>query len=134
MAGEAGRIIARARACVGVRFRPQGRDPAHGLDCVGLVAVALNEAAVPTDYALRCSDASRLGDGLRAAGLAQVPEPAAGDVLLLRVSATQLHLAIRTGSGIVHADACLRRVVERPEPIAWPLLSAWRLLASTKEV
>lgn len=132
MAGEAEAIVARARACVGARFRPQGRDPAHGLDCVGLVAVALNEPAVPKDYALRCSDAKRLGEGLRAAGLVRAAEPGMGDVLLLRIDSTQLHLAIRTPDGIVHADAGLRKIVERPGPPAWPLLSAWRQTASTK--
>jgi murein DD-endopeptidase / murein LD-carboxypeptidase len=132
MAGEAEAIVARARACIGARFRPQGRDPAHGLDCVGLVAVALNEPAVPKDYALRCSDAKRLGEGLRAAGLVRVAEPGMGDVLLLRIDSTQLHLAIRTPDGIVHADAGLRKIVERPGLPAWPLLSAWRQTASTK--
>ena len=34
-------IAAAARALVGVPFRLQGRDPALGLDCVGLVGAAL---------------------------------------------------------------------------------------------
>lgn len=51
---------------------------------------------------------------------------ATGDVLLCRVSAAQLHLAVRTADGIVHADAALRRVVERPGAVPWPIVAAWR--------
>jgi hypothetical protein len=28
--------------------------------------------------------------------------------------------------GVVHADAALRRVVERQGALAWPLVAAWR--------
>lgn len=34
-------FIRRARSCVGVRFRHQGRDPKTGLDCAGLAAWAM---------------------------------------------------------------------------------------------
>ena len=30
------------------------------------------------------------------------------------------------GGGIIHADAMLRRVVERPGPVPWPVLGRWR--------
>ena len=48
-------IAARARSLVGVRFRPQGRDPGIGLDCVGLAAVSADVPVerVRRDYALR---------------------------------------------------------------------------------
>ena len=36
-------VVARARGCVGARFRLHGRDPATGLDCVGLAAIAIGE-------------------------------------------------------------------------------------------
>ena len=39
------RIARRARSLVGVRFRPQGRDPMLGLDCVGAAAAAAEEPA-----------------------------------------------------------------------------------------
>jgi hypothetical protein len=51
---------------------------------------------------------------------------AAGDVLLFAVGAGQLHGGVRTVFGIVHADAGLRRVVERPGWPEWLLLGAWR--------
>lgn len=121
-------VVAGARATIGARFRAQGRDPALGLDCVGVVACALRsagcDAALPRDYRLRSAGVPSFAvpralvaaDGTRA-----------GDILLFRVSALQLHLAVRTETGVVHADASLRRVVERPGDPPWPVIAAWRL-------
>lgn len=126
-------IVAAARAAIGVRFRLHGRDPAYGLDCVGLVALAVRaggcDAAVPSGYALRSGDHDRLGAIIRDAGLAPADRPQAGDVLVLASGPGQLHLAIDTGApggGMIHADAQLRRVVERPGPPPWPIVSRWR--------
>jgi cell wall-associated NlpC family hydrolase len=128
MSGAAG--LAAARAAIGVRFRLHGRDPASGLDCVGLVALALRaegmRAAIPDDYALRSGDAERASAALWRAGLVAVETVGAGDVLLLRTGPGQLHLAIAAVPGIVHADAVLRRVVERPGVPPWPVLRCWR--------
>lgn len=124
---EAARIVARARGLIGVRFRPQGRDPAAGLDCVGLVAVAIGIADPPGGYALRGGTAEMLAAGLRAAGFRPAREMKAGDVLAMRTGPEQLHLGIWTGDGLVHADAGLRRIVERPGAAAWPVLGVWRL-------
>ena len=120
-------IAARARACVGVRFRPYGRDPAFGLDCVGLVAFATG-APAPADYALRSGKAATAAAALRAAGLRPrgAGQASPGDILLLASAPTQLHLAVRTEAGFVHADAGLRRVVECPGAPAMPLLGTWR--------
>ncbi len=128
MASEAERIVARARSLIGARFRPQGRRRDTGLDCVGVVAIALGVAAAPAGYRLRGGSTGRVEAGLRAAGLGPVAAPAmaAGDVLLLAAGARQLHLGIWTGAGLVHADAALRRVVERPGPPPWPVLGIWR--------
>ncbi|MCC2977399.1 peptidoglycan endopeptidase [Sphingomonas sp. PL-96] len=119
-------IVAAARAAVGSRFRLHGRNPALGLDCVGLVAVALGGRNVPADYALRSGDTMRAEAALREAGLRPVNLADAGDVLLLRAGPGQLHLAIRSETGIIHADAVLRRVVERPGAVPFALVSAWR--------
>lgn len=127
MSRRAERIVQRARALAGVRFQPQGRSAAAGLDCVGLAAAALRIEPPPAGYALRGGSLKELEDGLRAAGLRPAPAAAAGDLLVLAAGAGQLHLAIFTGDGIVHADAALRRTVERPGPAPWPLLGAWRL-------
>ncbi|WP_037488722.1 hypothetical protein [Sphingomonas phyllosphaerae] len=121
------RVLAAAQGLVGVRFRMQGRDPARGLDCVGLVGVALRRAgadlAVPRDYA---ASRGRVSLGAVPPGLTACDGAAAGDVLLCRVAATQLHLAVRAHDGIIHADALARRVVARPGPVPWPIEGAWR--------
>ena len=118
-----------ALALVDVRFRLHGRDPASGLDCVGVVAAALRAAGfagvVPTGYALRGGRAERI-TAMMDMLLTRVREHAAGDVLLCAVGAGQLHLAVKTARGIVHADAGLRRVVMRPGGVPWPVIGAWR--------
>lgn len=124
------RIVAGARRAVGSRFRLQGRDPALGLDCVGLVAVALaadgHPGRVPADYALRSGDVAKAEALLRAAGLVLIVEGEPGDVVLLRPGASQLHLAILSEDGVIHADAMLRRVVERPGALPFPVVGTWR--------
>jgi cell wall-associated NlpC family hydrolase len=120
--------VAAARGAVGVRFRLHGRDPAFGLDCVGLAALAARAAgftgAIPADYAICGGDPSALID---AVGLVCVIAPAPGDLLLFAVGPAQFHLAVLVPGGVVHADAMLRRVVERPGEPPWPLVAAWRL-------
>ena len=119
----------RARTLVGTRFRPQGRAPALGLDCAGLIicAFGLPEDQVRRDYRLR-------GDHRRELfrELAKVfrriarTQRRAGDVLLMQVAPDQLHLAIATDSGFVHADARLGKVVEAAGSPPWPIVAVFR--------
>ena len=118
-------VEARALACVGARFRVHGRDPGTGLDCIGLVAWATGRAA-PSGYALRGGSADRIAAGLDAAGLARVDRARAGDVVVALAGPGQFHFAIVTTRGFVHADAGLRRVVERPGVLPWPVIGIWR--------
>ena len=120
-------IVARARQCVGAPFRAQGRRPEWGLDCIGLAAVATGRLEVPADYPLRGGSAERRERELGRAGFRLMGERRPGDLLVMQAGPGQLHLGILTDSGIVHADAGLRRVVERPGAVPWPLLSAWRV-------
>jgi cell wall-associated NlpC family hydrolase len=122
---NADEVVAAARALVGVRFRPQGRTRETGLDCVGLVAAALQVRA-PRDYPLRGGSPVRIAADLAAAGLRPVDEMRAGDVVVAAAGPAQLHLGIFTGTGLVHSDAGLRRVVERPWPPPWPIIHIWR--------
>jgi murein DD-endopeptidase / murein LD-carboxypeptidase len=122
----AGDVIARARACIGARFRVQGRDPTTGLDCVGLAAAAFGREAAG-DYTLRGGDAGALAKRIAMAGLRDVSgDVRAGDLLMVEAGPRQLHLIVLTESGFVHADARLRRVVETPGRPVWPVLCAWR--------
>ena len=113
------------------RFRPQGRDPRIGLDCVGTAAAAAGIAAtrIRGDYALHGASLAEIEHGLCDLGCQPVPGDAAepGDVIVCRAGPEQLHLLVATESGFVHADAGLRRVVERPGPVPWPVLGVWRL-------
>jgi cell wall-associated NlpC family hydrolase len=118
-------VAARARALVGTRFRAQGRGE-DGLDCVGLVAAALGRPDVRRDYALRGGCVAEVEGELSRAGLVRAQGRGAGDVLVMQAGPGQLHLGIWTGPGLVHADAGLRRVVERPGEPPWPVVSAWR--------
>ncbi|MDF0486779.1 peptidoglycan endopeptidase [Sphingomonas sp. H39-1-10] len=120
--------VAAARGAVGARFRSHGRDPAFGLDCVGLAVLAARAAGfaapISADYAVRSGDPSTAID---AVGLVRTSAPATGDLLLFAAGPAQFHLAVQVPGGIIHADAMLRRVVERPGVPPWPLVAAWRL-------
>jgi cell wall-associated NlpC family hydrolase len=132
---DAGPLIAAAAvALTGVPFRAGGRDPARGLDCVGVVLTALSAcgagpATVPA-YTMRRThlrpfDGLAAEHGLRAADGRMQP----GDVLVCRVGPAQFHAAIAVADGrIVHAHAGLRRVVCTPLPPDWTVLRHWRYL------
>lgn len=124
-----GRSLAAARAALGVRFRLHGRDM-DGLDCVGLAALAMRaegfEGRVPLGYALRTGDGDAAQRAIDRAGLMRATDKRPGDLLLVAAGPGQLHLAIAAEDGVVHADAQLRRVVERPGPIPWPVIGRWR--------
>jgi hypothetical protein len=128
MRGES--IAARARALAGTRFRPQGRDPALGLDCAGAAAAA---AGIPADrmrgdYPMRGNRIAQVQEDLCDLGLRPVAEveAEAGDILLCEAGPAQIHLLVHTGTSFVHADAGLGRVVERPLPVPWPVIGVWR--------
>jgi len=126
-----------ARALVGCRFRLRGRDPATGIDCVGLVTCALTAIGRTPPrlphYSLRNSETGPLLDLIPKAGFRRAKgTPCQGDLVVLQPSPGQLHLAItdtgtRTALNLIHAHAGLGRVVETPAPS--PLLYAelWRL-------
>lgn len=103
----------------GARFRPQGSDPATGLDCVGLVWAAYTAAGCvlerPRGYPLRGWSRDRVEAGLVHAGFVPIAgKRREGDVALIAYPAGQLHLAILGSASFVHAHAGLRRVVETP--------------------
>lgn len=135
--GARGEALARAALeLVGARFRMRGRDPATGLDCIGVFACAARAAGIPApvpgDYQLRMVDLAMVGDWARANGFAGASgDFRAGDVALFALGAGQGHLAIALGDGeFVHAHAALRRVVRGPLAAEWRLAGHWRLGAS----
>lgn len=125
----------------GVRFRHQGRNPATGLDCVGLVRLYL--LARGYVFADR-SDYDRDPDGSLEKELVRViGEPVAlgkcghlsipGDVVAYRFSAVRpRHVAIVTTFAglphVLHADTARRKVVEHPLDDRWRngIVGVWR--------
>lgn len=121
-------IARRARSLVGIPFRPQGRSAEHGLDCIGVAALATDTKSVRSDYALRFADFEAVHRDLAGRKFERIDagDAGEGDLVLVRAGPAQLHMLVLTGSGFVHADLRLRRVVEAPGSIPWPVLSAWR--------
>lgn len=117
----------RARKLLGTPFRLHGRDPISGVDCAGLVALLYGRIeGVPNGYALRNDEGARWLLELDA-HFARRPDAhaCAGDIVLMQAGPAQFHIGIWTGDGLIHADARLRKVVETPGPIAWPVLGVW---------
>lgn len=124
---SAAEIVAAARACVGTKFRAQGRMPGVGLDCVGVVAVA-TEIEVPSDYTLRSAAGRRVEEELRRSGFRTADAVLPGDVIVIEPAVGMRHLGVVSGpKSIVHAHSGLRRVVEGPVAPEWRVVGVWRL-------
>lgn len=129
--GEA--IADAATSLIGARFQLQGRDPAAGLDCVGVIlaALAASGRTVPPlpRYTMRRTQLAPFDRLAAVHGLQDVSgawQP--GDVLVFRTGPAQRHAAIATtGDHIVHAHAALRRVVCSTVPPDWTIMRRWRL-------
>ena len=126
-----------AEALCGAPFRLHGRDAQTGLDCVGLVAAALERCGhtvvAPEGYALRAlSIVPLLGFAARNgfAALDPLAPDEAGDLHLLRLSAIQAHLAIVLDRDrFVHAHAGLGKVVIGEGALPGETIARWRLTA-----
>ena len=118
-----------AEALLGAPFRLGGRDPATGIDCVGLVACALGGAEAPQGYGLRNGAIDRHLALAARAGFAPASGPVERGALVLTVPGpAQHHLLVALGSSrFVHAHAGLRRVVLQSGPLPWPERARWRL-------
>ena len=114
------------RALVGAPFRLHGRDPATGLDCVGVAALVFGVGDVPRGYSVRTADGLGVARLIDAAGLTRIRrDTRAGDLVLLKSGPAQCHLVVVTEAGFVHADAGVGRVVETPGPPPWPVIAIW---------
>lgn len=132
---EGERLGAAALSLVGAPFRMHGRDPATGLDCVGVAVAALaltgRPVTPPADYALRGGCPLRFDGWAAACGFTGAPSlglSASGDVLLCALGAQQFHVLVDAGAVFVHAHLGLRRVTASPKPLPWPVIRRWRLL------
>jgi cell wall-associated NlpC family hydrolase len=116
------RVVAAARACVGVPYRHLGRTPERGLDCVGLVLRAFQEAGLllevaPASYGRRPEGHRLVAELARHGRRLATVEARPADVLAFAGSERlPCHLALVTetvpGLQIIHAWAEFRRVAE----------------------
>jgi hypothetical protein len=119
---------------IGIPFLLHGRSADAGLDCVGLAGLCLStageDAAVPTDYRLRGQHSARVCAYFDDRQFSRVSDGSvvAGDILLLEPGVRQIHLAVMTPKGAVHAHLGLGRVVATPLPLPWRTIAQWRLI------
>tara|TARA_R110002096_G_scaffold93211_13_gene210413 strand:- start:956 stop:1390 length:435 start_codon:yes stop_codon:yes gene_type:complete len=110
-------IFLAARACVGCPFRHQGRIPATGLDCVGLivhVATALRLGYFDRRDYRKIPGRRAISRTAEQAGFrpVAVSDRRAGDVVILRFGRTLEHAGILSDRGLIHACEKFGRVVE----------------------
>jgi murein DD-endopeptidase / murein LD-carboxypeptidase len=124
-------IAARGLAQLGTPFRLRGRTPGVALDCVGLVAHALNIESPPHQYSLKGTKYKTIKSYLDNMSLQNVSESAMvqeGDVAVVACAERQFHLMIAVEGGWVHSHAGLGRVVRMAGPSPWPLIGLWRAI------
>jgi hypothetical protein len=115
-------IVTAARSCIGTPYRHLGRDPARGLDCVGLVLHAYRAAGlladvVVTGYGRRPEGHALIAEVMRHGRRVPLAEARPADVLAFAgVERLPCHLALVTETSprllIVHAWAERRAVAE----------------------
>ena len=118
-------IIAAARGLLEMPFRHQGRASSGKTDCAGVICHVAESHGLPysdqTDYP-RLPGSGRLESALDDQPcLIRVPVSTrqAGDVLLMKFAGDPQHLAIFTGSTIVHAYETVGKVAEHRLDEAW---------------
>jgi cell wall-associated NlpC family hydrolase len=133
-------IIAAARTAVGTPFVHQGRTVGKALDCAGLVIHVVSVLGIAhhdrTDYPRRPLNGqlqAQLDTQENLKKVASAPLP--GDVLLMRFGRDPQHLAIFTGSSIIHAYESVGRVVEHVMDAKWlaRIVAAYRFKGLSHE-
>lgn len=118
------KAILAARSCVGSPFRHQGRIPASGLDCVGLiiyVASVLNLEIVGRSNYRKIPKRHAITRAAREFGFREKPvsESFPGDILLLKFGKSLEHVAVLSDHGIIHACEKYGKVVEHKLDQTW---------------
>ncbi len=117
-------IIAAARECLDTPFAHQGRILNRALDCAGVAVHAARAAGLqpeePAAYG-RLPNQAMLETWLdRQPFLARAGQPLQpGDLLLMRFTGEPQHLALYTGTTIIHAYEAVGRVVEHRLDDKW---------------
>lgn len=134
------RLDEAARQYLGVRFRHQGRNPATGIDCVGLLVLSAAACGLSglaehdlTGYA-RDPHGGLLESRLRAAFGEPVPNMRPGDVVAMAFPHVVRHVGIvgaypHGGLSLIHTYSNERQVIEHRLDERWLRLirSAYRV-------
>lgn len=109
-------FLGAAKAALGTAFHHQGRSAGVGLDCIGLVVVALKATGIEvrdrSDYARR-PDGKSLVAALEEHGAVRQEDMQAGDVLVFQYDHQPQHVAIVSREGMmIHSFAPAGKVVE----------------------
>ena len=118
-------------AQIGTPFRLHGRTPGVALDCVGLVAFAIDAKVVSTTYSLKGAKLPFILSYMDNIGLRSFDTSASvrnGDVAIAACSPQQFHLMVRAADGWVHSHAGLRKVVHTPGASPWPIVAVRRMI------
>ena len=108
-------VVFHARQCIDTPFLHQGRQPHVGLDCAGLVVHAFRSAGLPVvddSRYPRSPEPGRMREVLAKTFYTVRGDWQSGDVLYFRIVHDPQHLAIWTGTGIIHAYLGAGRVTE----------------------
>ena len=116
MTGQQQAMLDAARRCLCTPFHHQGRQPGVGLDCIGLIIVAMTAAGLRVqdrqDYGPR-PDGQSLVSALLAHGAMPVTKIMPCDILLFRYDQQPQHVGLAvTEDSMIHAFAPAERVVE----------------------
>lgn len=122
-----------AEALIGIPYKFHGQSREHGVDCVGLVALALSDSGgapfALSNYRLRQGEISALLSYAEKSGFQRANEAVMrGDLIMVQPGPAQHHLMIALSHRtFAHAHASLRRVVEQSGHSDWPIIQHWRL-------
>ena len=117
-------FLERTRYYKGVPYHHQGRNREVGLDCAGLIVVALQDIGFEVKdlegYA-RIPNAERLRaiveHNFKVVNSFNEAEP--GDIFLMRFATQPQHLAVFTGDGIIHSYLKKGHVLEQRLSDVW---------------
>lgn len=127
-------IVESARKYLGVPFRHQGRN-ILGLDCAGLVVIALLDIGVQVKDVYGYSvnpHKGRLETAILenpAISEIAITDAIEGDILLIKFHTEPQHVAIKTDIGIIHSTSLIGKVVEhRMTPFFGVIVKAFRVI------
>lgn len=130
LVANADAVAARAMSQIGTPFRLRGRTAGVALDCVGLVAHALDVAEPPNFYSLKGTKIGFIKSCMDNLGLCRIDTSIpiqTGDIAVVECTEGQFHLMIAAADGWVHSHAGLQKVVHTPGQNPWPIIAYWRV-------